>query len=87
MSFQEAAKLQEPETFTFPAIYDGVAVKITVSKDKGQFSVFIDDVLNAIIKPYEDNNTWHVTTGYLDDDDLVQDIGDRIKARYKIFSS
>ena len=87
MSFQETAKLQEQETFSFSALYDGVIVKITVAKENGQFSVLIDDVPAARIVPDEDNNTWHLVKGYLDDNDLIQEIGGRIKARYKNFFS
>ena len=87
MSFQEAIKIQEPETFSFPAIYDGIAVKVTVAKENARFLVLIDNVSTAKIILNEDNNTWHVTTGYLDDNDLVQEIGGRIKGKYKNFSS
>ena len=87
MSFQEAAKLQEPKIFSFPAIYDGVSVKITVSKENDQFLVLIDDVVTARIAPDEDDDTWHLIKGYLDDNDLVQEIGARIEARHKHFAS
>ena len=80
MTNQSIDPVHERTTFTFPAIFEGKGVKITVVLDKGRYGVFINDNFIARVAVNDYTNNWDVVVGELNDQDLVNEIGERIEA-------
>ena len=77
MSYHTAG---QPATFTFPTIFEGREVTITVTANNGQYGVLIINNPVARLALDENGYNWFVTAGELPDNDLVREIGNRIKA-------
>jgi len=80
MTNQSSDQVHERTTFTFPAIFEGKEIKITVVLDKGRYGVFINDNFIARVAVNDYSNRWDVVVGELNDPDVVNEIGERIEA-------
>lgn len=78
MSYRTAG---QPATFTFPAIFEGREVTITVTVNNGQYRVLINNNPVARLALDENGYNWLVAAGELADSDLIKEIGNRIKAK------
>jgi hypothetical protein len=81
MSNQVAKKLHNQLTFSFPTIFHGRGVIITIYGKEGQYGVLIDGDEFAQVKFESNYHSWFVAKGELNDPDLVKEIGERIEAK------
>ncbi|HEY4324143.1 MAG TPA: hypothetical protein VGN20_09155 [Mucilaginibacter sp.] len=81
MSNRVDKELRNPLNFSFPTIFEGKVVFVTVYVKKGYYGVLIDDDRFAQIKFRNDFHNWFVAKGELNDLALVKEIGERIAAK------
>jgi hypothetical protein len=77
-----ARQLRNPFAFSFPTIFQGRGVIITIKSNDGYFGVLIDDDNFAQVKFENTFHSWFVAKGELNDPDLLKEIGERIEAKY-----
>jgi hypothetical protein len=82
MSTRVDKQLRNPLSFTFPTVYDGRVVFVTVYVKKGYYSVLVDDNHFVQIRFRNEFHNWSVFKGELNDPWLVKEIGERIEAKF-----
>lgn len=75
-------QLQNNSSFGFPTIFYGRQAFIDVVWNDGHYGVLINGEHAARLEHDDDDQTWFVAAGELDDYDLVQEIGSRIEAYF-----
>jgi len=81
MRNQVAEQLHDLSPFSFPTIFRGIGVKVTIYGDAGRYKVLIDNNYYAQVEFDSDFRYWYVSEGELNDPDLIKEIGDRIEAK------
>jgi hypothetical protein len=81
MRNQVAEQLHYLSTFSFPTIFRGIGVVVTINTDEGNYRVFIDDIYSAKVEFDSDFRYWFVAEGDLNDPDLIKEIGERIEGK------
>ena len=74
-------QLRHLSTFSFPTIFRGAEVIVTINSNQGSYGVFIDCNYFAQVEFESDFNYWFVAEGALNDPDLLKEIGERIEAK------
>lgn len=81
MNHPIAERLPVSLKFSFPAIFQGRGIIVTVDRHGEGYEICVDDNVFARVKLEPDINLWRVVNGELNDADLLKEIGDRIEAR------
>ncbi|HZY39683.1 MAG TPA: hypothetical protein VFE53_23670 [Mucilaginibacter sp.] len=68
--------------FTFPAVYEGSNVLLTILPAEDRFAVWADEQLMGHIKIGYERHTWFVNASKFVDRNLVNEIGQRILNEY-----
>ncbi|HEY2580784.1 MAG TPA: hypothetical protein VGI43_03210 [Mucilaginibacter sp.] len=81
MRNQVAEQLHDLSALSFPTIFRGIGVIVTIHGGDGHYKVYIDNDYAAQVEFESDFRYWFVSEGDLHDPDLIKEIGERIEAK------